>query len=213
MLNREISQQAEASARRVAALEATVQTQSQEVSDLRKAYADMYSLLTQMQSGGSSFTPLPDFPPPPPPPPPPQTDAPGTGSPDADDDPDYASIEDIPYQTLKPKVSRPQPTTLTASRCGCNNPITTIETNTYSTKIMYLNTEIKIEEEDDDDDHHHHHLRNKNNKKKKNEESSDRDDGENGGFEVKAGGDESDVGADDVAAGAGDGEGKGERKL
>ncbi|MED6127728.1 hypothetical protein PIB30_090905 [Stylosanthes scabra] len=68
-------------------------TQSQEVSDLRKAYADMYSLLTQMRSGGSSSTPLPDFPPPPPSPPPPQTDAPGTdpgtGSPDADDDPDY----------------------------------------------------------------------------------------------------------------------------
>ncbi|MED6113651.1 hypothetical protein PIB30_072836 [Stylosanthes scabra] len=93
MLNREISQQAEANARRVAALESTVQTQSQEVSDLQKAYVDMYSLLTQMRNGGSSFAPLPDFPPPPPPPPPPQTDAPGTGpgtgSPDADDDPDY----------------------------------------------------------------------------------------------------------------------------
>ncbi|MED6176729.1 hypothetical protein PIB30_090958, partial [Stylosanthes scabra] len=90
MLNKEISQQAEANARRVAALESTVQTQSQEVSDLRKAYADMYSLLTQMRSGGSSSAPLPDFPPPPPPP---QTDAPGTspgtGSPDVDDDPDY----------------------------------------------------------------------------------------------------------------------------
>ncbi|MED6152993.1 hypothetical protein PIB30_097310 [Stylosanthes scabra] len=88
--------QAEANARRVAALESTVQTQSQEVSDLRKAYADMYSLLTQMRSGGSSSAPLPDFPLPPPlppPPPPPQSDAPGTGpgtgSPDADDDPDY----------------------------------------------------------------------------------------------------------------------------
>ncbi|MED6127523.1 hypothetical protein PIB30_088814 [Stylosanthes scabra] len=93
MLNREISQQAEANARRITALESTVQTQSQEVSDLRKAYADMYSLLTQMRSGGSSSAPLPDFPPPPPPPPPPQTDAPGTGpgtgSLDADDDPDY----------------------------------------------------------------------------------------------------------------------------
>ncbi|MED6220537.1 hypothetical protein PIB30_045737 [Stylosanthes scabra] len=59
-------------------------TQSQEVSDLRKAYVDI---------GGSSSAPLPDFPPPPPPPPPPQTDAPGTGPgtgfPDADDDPDY----------------------------------------------------------------------------------------------------------------------------
>ncbi|MED6227277.1 hypothetical protein PIB30_112024, partial [Stylosanthes scabra] len=41
MLNREISQQAEANARRVAALESTVQSQSQEVSDLRKAYADV----------------------------------------------------------------------------------------------------------------------------------------------------------------------------
>ncbi|MED6160679.1 hypothetical protein PIB30_053681 [Stylosanthes scabra] len=89
MLNREISQQAEANARRVAALESTVQAQSQEVSDLRKPYADVYSLLTQMRSGGLSSAPLPDFPPPPPPPPPPQTDAPGTGSPDADDDPDY----------------------------------------------------------------------------------------------------------------------------
>ncbi|MED6152991.1 hypothetical protein PIB30_097292, partial [Stylosanthes scabra] len=89
LLNREISQQAEANARRVAALESTVQTQSQEVSELRKAYADMYSLLTQMRSNGSTSTPLPDFPPPSPPPPLPQTDAPGTGSPDADDDPDY----------------------------------------------------------------------------------------------------------------------------
>ncbi|MED6187687.1 hypothetical protein PIB30_078790 [Stylosanthes scabra] len=89
----EISQQVEANARRVAALESTRQTQSQEVSDLRKAYADMYSLLTQMRSGGSSSAPLPDFLPPPPPPPPPQTDALGTGlgtgSPDADDDPNY----------------------------------------------------------------------------------------------------------------------------
>ncbi|MED6197512.1 hypothetical protein PIB30_057104 [Stylosanthes scabra] len=89
----EISQQAEANARRVAALESTVQTQSQEVSEFRKAYADMYSLLTQMRSGGSTSASLPEFPPPPPPPPPPQTDAPGTGpgtgSPDADDDPDY----------------------------------------------------------------------------------------------------------------------------
>ncbi|MED6141223.1 hypothetical protein PIB30_101127 [Stylosanthes scabra] len=80
---------AEANARRVAALESTVQTQSQEVSDLRKAYADMYSLLTQIRCGGSTSALLPDLPPPPPPPPPPQTDAPGTGSPDADDDSDY----------------------------------------------------------------------------------------------------------------------------
>ncbi|MED6191056.1 hypothetical protein PIB30_112262, partial [Stylosanthes scabra] len=90
MLNREISQQAEANARRVAALESTVQSQSQEVSDLRKAYADVYNLLTQMRSGGSSSATLSDLPPPPPPPP--QTD-PGTdqdtGSPQPDDDPDY----------------------------------------------------------------------------------------------------------------------------
>ncbi|MED6114989.1 hypothetical protein PIB30_085831, partial [Stylosanthes scabra] len=58
MLNREISQQAEANARRVAALESTVQSQSQEVSDLRKAYADVYNLLTQMRSGGSSSATL-----------------------------------------------------------------------------------------------------------------------------------------------------------
>ncbi|MED6121039.1 hypothetical protein PIB30_026251, partial [Stylosanthes scabra] len=84
MLNREISQQAEANARRVAALESTVQTQSQEVSDLRKAYADVYNLLTQMRSGGSSSATLSDLPPPPPPPP--QTDPgtdQGTGSPPA----------------------------------------------------------------------------------------------------------------------------------
>ncbi|MED6122403.1 hypothetical protein PIB30_039418, partial [Stylosanthes scabra] len=90
MLNREISQQAEANARRVAALESTVQSQSQEVSDLRKAYADVYNLLTQMRSGGSSSTTLSDLPPPPPPPP--QTDPgtdQGTGSPQPDDDPDY----------------------------------------------------------------------------------------------------------------------------
>ncbi|MED6178555.1 hypothetical protein PIB30_108709, partial [Stylosanthes scabra] len=90
MLNREISQQAEANARRVAALESTVQSQSQEVSDLRKAYADVYNLLTQMRRGGSSSATLSDLPPPPPPPP--QTDPgtdQGTGSPQPDDDPDY----------------------------------------------------------------------------------------------------------------------------
>ncbi|MED6129511.1 hypothetical protein PIB30_108652, partial [Stylosanthes scabra] len=64
LLNREISQQAEAHAQSLAAVEAacaekvrtlesTVQTQSQEVSDLRRAYSDMYSFLTQMRSGAS----------------------------------------------------------------------------------------------------------------------------------------------------------------
>ncbi|MED6214446.1 hypothetical protein PIB30_103219, partial [Stylosanthes scabra] len=53
MLNREISQQAEANARRVAALESTMQTQSQEVSDLRKAYTNMYSLLTRTCTASS----------------------------------------------------------------------------------------------------------------------------------------------------------------
>ncbi|MED6114816.1 hypothetical protein PIB30_084028 [Stylosanthes scabra] len=58
LLNREISQQAEAHAQslatveaacaeKVRTLESTVQTQSQEVSDLRRAYSDMYSFLTQ----------------------------------------------------------------------------------------------------------------------------------------------------------------------
>ncbi|MED6119364.1 hypothetical protein PIB30_011167 [Stylosanthes scabra] len=99
--NREISQQAEAHAQRVAAVEAvcaekvqtlesTVQTQSQEVSDLRKAYSDMYSFLTQMRSSGYSAVAMPAMPPPPPPLPPPplapsQTLPPqhdeGTGSP------------------------------------------------------------------------------------------------------------------------------------
>ncbi|MED6106985.1 hypothetical protein PIB30_009833 [Stylosanthes scabra] len=57
LLNREISQQAEAHAQSLAAvevvcaekvqtLESTVQTQSQEVSDLRRVYSDMYSFLT-----------------------------------------------------------------------------------------------------------------------------------------------------------------------
>ncbi|MED6131888.1 hypothetical protein PIB30_014105 [Stylosanthes scabra] len=94
----EISQQTEAHAQRVAAVEAvyaekvrtlksTVQTQSQEVSELRKVYSDMYSFVTQMRSSGSSATAMPDMPPPPPLPPlarsqspPPQHDQ-GTGSP------------------------------------------------------------------------------------------------------------------------------------
>ncbi|MED6127578.1 hypothetical protein PIB30_089347, partial [Stylosanthes scabra] len=88
--------------------ESTVQTQSQEVSDLRRAYSDMYSFLTQMRSGASGSGSMPDMPPPPPPPPPPlpaptsapsQTPAPSqsppsqpdqtTGSPHHDDDTDY----------------------------------------------------------------------------------------------------------------------------
>ncbi|MED6181269.1 hypothetical protein PIB30_017841 [Stylosanthes scabra] len=80
-LREEITQQVEAHAQRVAAMEAvcaekvrtlesTVQTQSQEVSDLRKAYSDMYSFLTQMRSSGSGSDLMPHMPPPPPPPPP-----------------------------------------------------------------------------------------------------------------------------------------------
>ncbi|MED6160188.1 hypothetical protein PIB30_048971 [Stylosanthes scabra] len=55
---------------KVRSLESTVQTQSQEVSDLRKAYADMYAYLSQIRSG-SSASGMPEMPPPPPPPPPP----------------------------------------------------------------------------------------------------------------------------------------------
>ncbi|MED6170041.1 hypothetical protein PIB30_026893 [Stylosanthes scabra] len=65
----------------------------QEVCDLKRAYSDMYSFLTQMRSGGSCA--MPDMPPPPPPPspapsqtPPPQHDQ-STGSPHHDDDTDY----------------------------------------------------------------------------------------------------------------------------
>ncbi|MED6122697.1 hypothetical protein PIB30_042251 [Stylosanthes scabra] len=82
LLNREISQQAEVHAQSLAAVEAicaekvrtlesTVQTQSQEVSDLRRAYSGMYSFLTQMRSGASGSGSMPDMPPPLPPPPPP----------------------------------------------------------------------------------------------------------------------------------------------
>ncbi|MED6195477.1 hypothetical protein PIB30_038165 [Stylosanthes scabra] len=98
--------QADANAQRVAAeeavyaekvrtLESTVQTQ--EVSNLRRAYSDMYSFLTQMRRGVSGSGSMPDMPPPPPPPappsptplqtPPPQPDQ--TGSPHHDDDTDY----------------------------------------------------------------------------------------------------------------------------
>ncbi|MED6214303.1 hypothetical protein PIB30_101729, partial [Stylosanthes scabra] len=80
-------------------MESTVQTQSQEVSELRKAYSDMYSFLTQMRSSGSSSAAMPDMPPAPPPPPPPLPPArsqssplwpdQGTSSPQPEDDPDY----------------------------------------------------------------------------------------------------------------------------
>ncbi|MED6213075.1 hypothetical protein PIB30_089769 [Stylosanthes scabra] len=115
LLNREISQQAEAHAQSLAAVEAacaekvrtlesTVRTQSQEVSDLRRAYSDMYSFLTQMRSGASGSGSMPDMPPPTPPAPSQtlalsQTPAPSqtpssqpdqtTGSPHHDDDTDY----------------------------------------------------------------------------------------------------------------------------
>ncbi|MED6176757.1 hypothetical protein PIB30_091346 [Stylosanthes scabra] len=97
LLNREISQQAEAHAQSLAAVEAVCaeKTQSQEVSDLRRAYSDMYSFLTQMRSGASGLGSMPDMPPPPPPPPPAPSQAPPsqpdqtTGSPHHDDDTDY----------------------------------------------------------------------------------------------------------------------------
>ncbi|MED6117936.1 hypothetical protein PIB30_114690, partial [Stylosanthes scabra] len=84
----------------VRSLESTVQAQSQEVSDLRKAYSEMYSYLSQIRSGTSSggmpeMPPPPPLPPPPPPPPPAQSQDPppqpeqSTGSPQTQDDPDY----------------------------------------------------------------------------------------------------------------------------
>ncbi|MED6213486.1 hypothetical protein PIB30_093916 [Stylosanthes scabra] len=83
LLNREFTQQAETHSQKVAALEAvysekvrrlesTMQAQSQEVSDLRKAYSDMYSYLSHIWSGSSSSG-MPDMPPSPPPPPPAQS--------------------------------------------------------------------------------------------------------------------------------------------
>ncbi|MED6159973.1 hypothetical protein PIB30_047209 [Stylosanthes scabra] len=98
-LREEISQQAEAHAQSLAAVEAvctekvrtlesTVQTQSQEVSDLRRAYSDIYSFLTQMRSGPSGSGSMPDMPPAPSQTPPPQPDQ-TTGSPHHDDDTDY----------------------------------------------------------------------------------------------------------------------------
>ncbi|MED6152695.1 hypothetical protein PIB30_094500 [Stylosanthes scabra] len=79
-------------AKKVRNMESIVQTQSQDVSKLRKAYSDMYSFLTQMRSSGSSAMAMPDMPPRPPPAQsqslPPQPNQ-GTGSPLTDDDPDY----------------------------------------------------------------------------------------------------------------------------
>ncbi|MED6187268.1 hypothetical protein PIB30_074835 [Stylosanthes scabra] len=61
LLNMEISQQAEAHAQRL---------QSQEVSELRKAYSEMYSFLTEIRSSRSSSATMP------PPPPPAQSQSP-----------------------------------------------------------------------------------------------------------------------------------------
>ncbi|MED6173456.1 hypothetical protein PIB30_059633 [Stylosanthes scabra] len=65
LLNRDISQQAEAHAQRVAVVEAICaeKTQSREFSELRKAYSDIYSFLTQMRSSGSYAATIPDMPP------------------------------------------------------------------------------------------------------------------------------------------------------
>ncbi|MED6112765.1 hypothetical protein PIB30_064653 [Stylosanthes scabra] len=79
LLNRELTQQADTHAQKVAAVEAvysekvrslesTMQAQSQEVSNLRKAYSNMYSYLSQIRSGSSSSG-MPEMPPPTPPPP------------------------------------------------------------------------------------------------------------------------------------------------
>ncbi|MED6163243.1 hypothetical protein PIB30_078103 [Stylosanthes scabra] len=79
---------------KVRRLESTMQAQSQEVSDFRKAYSDMYSYLSHIWSGSSSSG-MPDMPPPPPPPPPAQSQDPpsqpdqSTESPQPYDDPDY----------------------------------------------------------------------------------------------------------------------------
>ncbi|MED6173176.1 hypothetical protein PIB30_056821 [Stylosanthes scabra] len=65
------------------------------VSELRKAYSDMYSFLMQMRSSESSAAAMPDMPPPHPPPPPTRSQSPppqpdqGTGFPQPEDDPDY----------------------------------------------------------------------------------------------------------------------------
>ncbi|MED6212832.1 hypothetical protein PIB30_087255 [Stylosanthes scabra] len=61
---------------KVRTLETTLESQSQEVSQLRKAYSDMYSFLEEMRSGGSGSAAFTAMPPPPPSPPPPPTRSP-----------------------------------------------------------------------------------------------------------------------------------------
>ncbi|MED6160098.1 hypothetical protein PIB30_048223 [Stylosanthes scabra] len=101
LLNRELTQQVEIHSQKVAVvevvysekvrrLESTMQAQSQEVSDLRKAYSDMYSYLLHIRSSSSSSG-MPDMPPPPPAQsqdPPPWPDQ-STVSPQPEDDSDY----------------------------------------------------------------------------------------------------------------------------
>ncbi|MED6213106.1 hypothetical protein PIB30_090041 [Stylosanthes scabra] len=114
LLNREISQQAKAHAQsldvveavcaeKVRTLESTVQTQPQEVSDLRRSYLDIQlpdsdaEWHIRLRFDARHASPLPPPPPPPPAPsqtpassqtPPPQPDQ-TTGSPHHDDDTDY----------------------------------------------------------------------------------------------------------------------------
>ncbi|MED6150495.1 hypothetical protein PIB30_072871 [Stylosanthes scabra] len=105
LLNRELIQQVEAHVQKVAAVEAvcsekvrslesTMQAQSQEVSDLRKAYSNVYNYLSQIRSSSSSSGML-EMPPPSSPPlparsqdPPPQPEQ-STGFPQPEDDSDY----------------------------------------------------------------------------------------------------------------------------
>ncbi|MED6174366.1 hypothetical protein PIB30_068358 [Stylosanthes scabra] len=54
---------------KVRTLETALESQTQEVSQLRKAYSDMYSFLDLMRSGGSRSASFTAMPPPPPPPP------------------------------------------------------------------------------------------------------------------------------------------------
>ncbi|MED6220034.1 hypothetical protein PIB30_041205 [Stylosanthes scabra] len=56
---------------KVQTLEIALESQSQEVSQVRKAYSDMYSFLELMRSGGSGLTAFTAMPPPSPLPPPP----------------------------------------------------------------------------------------------------------------------------------------------
>ncbi|MED6124303.1 hypothetical protein PIB30_057723 [Stylosanthes scabra] len=100
LLNRVLSQQAEANHQRVARIEAVcdqkvrtletaLESQSQEGSQLRKAYSDMYSFLELMRSGGSGSAAFTAMPPPLParsPSPPPQQDRAASPS-QHDDDP------------------------------------------------------------------------------------------------------------------------------